>query len=228
MASDKGEQGKRVVLVILGVICAWLVYRNLVVPAQKSVSASVAGTPPQRQSAVSRLQDEALRVSPPQNSGNQPTSLRSSPGRRDQAKEQKDQQDLAALDPTLRLDLLQKVRELNYEGNARNIFQFYTPPPPSIPKPVSNPIVAPPASPNQPSQPPAAPPANIPLKFYGVASRPGSSEKKAFLSDGDEIFVGQVGDTVDKNYKIGRIGVYSIDLEDIRTKQHHQLPLLEE
>ena len=82
--------------------------------------------------------------------------------------------------------------------------------------------------PSQAPQPPAAPVANIPLKFYGVASRPGSPEKKAFLSEGDDIFMGQEGDTVDKNYKITRIGVSSVEIEDLRTKLRQQLPLIEQ
>ena len=38
-------------------------------------------------------------------------------------------QELAAMDPTLRLDLLEQSRQVKYEGASRNIFELYTPPP---------------------------------------------------------------------------------------------------
>ena len=132
-----------------------------------------------------------------------------------------DQEELAALDPTLRMDLLERTASINYQGSARNIFQFFTPPPP---KPVANPIVAAPSQP--PPPPPPPPPPAIALKFYGMASRQGSSEKKAFLTDGDEIFIGQEGDVVGKHYKIVRIGVNSLEWEDTTSHQHGQLPLV--
>ena len=215
MAIGKLEQGKLIVLAALAVICAWLVYRNLVMPARESLSASSpAAEAFGSQSDASRRREGVLR----------PSSLRAPQSGKETRKRGRamDQQELAALDPTLRLDLLEKLGEVKYEGSSRNIFQFYTPPPP---KPVANPLLA--AS-IKPSQSPSSSPSSIPLKFYGVASRPGSSDKRAFLTEGDDIYVGQEGDVIDKNYKINRIGVNSIELEDIRTKQRSQLPLIAE
>lgn len=218
MPIGKQEKGKRIALVALAAISAWLVYRNLVMPAQQSLPASLpAAGASGSQSDASRQQEGGLRPGSPRAA--QPGK---EAGRRGRAM---DQQELAALDPTLRLDLLEKVRELKYEGNSRNIFQFYTPPPP--PKPVTNPILPPAIKPSQPAS-SSPPPVNIPLKFYGVSSRPGSPEKKAFLTEGDNIYVGQEGDVIAKNYKISRIGVNSIELEDIGTKQKHQLTLIVE
>ena len=125
------------------------------------------------------------------------------------------------MDPTLRLDLLEQSRQVKYEGASRNIFELYTPPPP--------PAGAAPAS-STPAPPKASEPApiNIPWKFYGMAVRPGSFQKKAFLTDGEEIFIGEEGSLIAKRYKILRIGVNSIELEDTQSQRKHQLPLLEQ
>ena len=148
-----------------------------------------------------------------------PSPSREGQGQRDRTLSQ---QQLAVLDPTLRVDLLERSKQVNYAGESRNIFQFYTPPPP---EPVAAPVADTPSS----LQPPPAPAASdMPLKFYGVASRPGTAEKKAFLTDGEEIYIGEEGDLIAKRYKIIRIGVNSIELEDNRDKRRQQLPLLEE
>lgn len=126
---------------------------------------------------------------------------------------------LEALDPVLRLDLLARVQKVKYEGTERNIFQFYTPPPPPPPKPVVDPVKNPGG--------PAPPPPVIPLKFYGFASKPGESVKKAFLSDGEDIFIAVEGDVVKKRYKVLQIGVNTIEMEDQQTKSKQKLPLQE-
>lgn len=123
------------------------------------------------------------------------------------------------LDPTLRLDLLEASREVRYEGTRRNIFQTYTPPPP--------PVVAPPTTPVVVQPPPVLAPPPIPLKFYGVAQSHGNPAKKAFLTNGEEIFIGQEGEVVGRFYRIARIGASSIEMEDTRTQRRQQLPLEE-
>jgi hypothetical protein len=219
MAIEKQGQVKRIAAVALGIICAWLVYHNLLAPARQGVLTSLpAAASSGSQPDASRQREGVARASSPRSP--QPEKAA---GRRGRAMEQ---EELAALDPTLRVELWEKVRAVEYEGSSRSIFQFYTPPPP---KPVANPVLPLPPKPAQSSASPSAPPpANIPMKFYGVASRPGSSEKRAFLTEGDDIYVGQEGDVIDKNYKITRIGVNSIEMEDVRTKQRQTIPLVAE
>jgi hypothetical protein len=65
------------------------------------------------------------------------------------------------------------------------------------------------------------------LKFYGIAAPPGSGDKKAFLTDGDEIIIAKEGETIARFYKVVRIGVNSIDLEDSRSQRRQSLPLAE-
>lgn len=208
MAAGKQQQGKRIALIVLAVIGAVLVWRNLIQPARQGAGESLPSAAGNT-TGPSRPQNASLRSSP------------GDPARRDKVM---DQQELAALDPTIRMDLLEKVAKVKYEGVSRNIFQFYTPPPP---KPVVNPIVAA-AAPQAPLQPVAPPQPTIALKFYGMSGHPGTAEKKAFLTDGEEIFIGQEGDVVAKRYKIVRIGMNSLEWEDMQTHQHGQLPLVQE
>ena len=127
----------------------------------------------------------------------------------------------AALDPELRLDLLAKVRSVKYEGTERNVFQFYTPPPPPPPKPVA-PVVVKAEGP-----PPVQPLAPIPLKFYGFASKPGESPKRAFFAEGDDIFIAAEGDVMKRRYKVLHIGVNTVEMEDLETHSRQKLPLQE-
>ena len=145
--------------------------------------------------------------------------------------------DPATIDPTLRLDLLAKLQEVKVEGPRRSVFDFSQPPAPKPdPKqvaaaktPVPSPIVKPeepkPETPAAPAKPQAPP---IPLKFYGYLSRTAQPAKRAFFMEGDEIHVVAEGDMVKKRYKIVRIGVNSVVVEDTQFGQQQTLPLLEE
>ncbi|HWP85731.1 MAG TPA: hypothetical protein VNN17_11105 [Terriglobia bacterium] len=190
------EQWKIVVLVALLLPCLWLVRRNLFPPQ----TPAAAGPPRSARS----LQGQAL------------DSL---PRPRSKAAAQSQQQ-LLEMDPSLRLDLLEASRSVTYQGSSRNIFEFYTPPPPPAapPAPIPQPVMQP-AAPSPP-RPPA-----ISLKFYGVAQHPGGP-RRAFLTDGEEIIIAQEGDTVARFYKVNRIGISSLELRDTRTNQTQQLPLL--
>lgn len=127
-----------------------------------------------------------------------------------------------ALDPALKLDLLARTQAVKYDGTERNIFQFFTPPVP-IPKPVA-PVVKP-EGPQPPPPPAPAPP--IPLKFYGFASAPGETPRKAFLNDGDEIFIAVEGEIVKRRYRVIKISANSIEMEDMQTNSKQKLALVE-
>jgi hypothetical protein len=196
---------------VLVPLCAWLVYRNLLGPEDPRL----AGTPPPDDTSRRAALD--LRNSAPGPSA--------SSNRRGGPDAPLSQEELAALDPTLREDLLERSRQIAYTGSSRNIFQYYTPPPPPAPPaPPAPPPVEAPAE--RPAQPPPPPP--IALKFYGIASPPGAGDKKAFLIDGEEIVIAKEGDTIGRFYKVIRIGVNSIELEDSRSQRRQSLELPED
>ena len=117
-----------------------------------------------------------------------------------------------SLDPTLRLGLLASVEGVQYKGSGRNIFRSLEEAP--IPQPLAPALT--------PTGPPPPPPIN--LRFYGFASKPGES-KKVFLSQGEDIFIAAEGDIVNRRYRVVRIGVNSVEVEDLLDKRRQVLPL---
>jgi hypothetical protein len=68
-------------------------------------------------------------------------------------------------------------------------------------------------APPQPLAPPGPPPApSIPLKFIGVVESP-EAGKVAALTDGRNVFHGREGDIIEGRYRIVKIGVESIVIE---------------
>jgi hypothetical protein len=149
-------------------------------------------------------------------------------------KRPEDRVDPMSIDPTLRLDLLAKVQAVDMQGGNRNLFQFSTAPPPPLPKELivkvagaggKNPNLPPPGPPPPPVAPPPPP---IQLKYYGYSSARGDNRKHAFFLDGDDILVAGEGDMVKKRYRVVRIGVNSVVMEDTQFKHEQTLPLQEE
>lgn len=144
------------------------------------------------------------------------------------------QLDPSTIDPTLRLDLLAKVQAVTLENGERNIFQFGAAPLP--PKPEPKIIPRAPGSPGLPegggsalgplAGAPAPPP--IPLKFYGYSTPVAKGDKRVFFLDGDDIIVVNEGQMVKNRYKVVRIGINSVVVEDVQFKNQQTLPLEEQ
>jgi hypothetical protein len=140
--------------------------------------------------------------------------------------------DISRVDPTLKLDLLGKVREVSAGAGSRSLFEFYTPPPPPVPKPppiIPKPVLASdpkPAPPPGPAPPPPPPP--IPLKFYGLSGALRSTVRRAFFLDGEDIVQAGENEIIRNRYKILRIGVNSAVVEDTVAKNQQTLQMVEE
>jgi hypothetical protein len=128
---------------------------------------------------------------------------------------------LAVEDPALRTDLLQHIREFEYSGRHRNIFSPNLPPPALPPGGVT------------PGQPPAVvvpsgpPPLEVPVKFFGYSSDPRSGRRRAFFTDGDDVFIASEGDTVLNRFRILHIGNSSVDVLEIASGRRATLNLEE-
>jgi hypothetical protein len=149
-----------------------------------------------------------------------------------------DRPDPASIDPTLRLDLLAKVQQVEPDAVLRNIFQYgAAPPPPSDAKPIELPKNTPkipvnpggPPGPPKPPGPPSAPQAPpITFKYYGYKVSKSNGRKQAFLLDGDDIIIAGENDSVKAGrYRVVTIGVNSITIEDTQFKKTQTLPLQE-
>src|SRR5262249_25149660 len=137
------------------------------------------------------------------------------------------------VDPTLRLDLLAKVQNVESAGGTRNLFQMGPPPakPVELPKGPEPVVVigpAPPAPKVETPPPPPPPPPPIPLKFYGFSTVRGNAKKTAYFLDGEDILSASEGDTLKRRYRVVRIGPNSVLMEDTESKRQQSLPLAEE
>jgi hypothetical protein len=83
-----------------------------------------------------------------------------------------------------------------------------------VPLPPPAPVVAQKASP---------PPIN--LKFFGTATS-ANGTRRAFLLNGDDVFVASAGDVVQRRYKIISVDARSIVVEDLPNNNRQTLPLI--
>ena len=93
-----------------------------------------------------------------------------------------------------------------------------------IPQPVASPIKKAKTEP-PPGPPPPPPPPPINLRYFGFASDSGSPVRKAFLSNGDDVFVAAEGEIVNRRYKILRINPTSIEIQDVLSNNTQSIPL---
>jgi hypothetical protein len=148
-------------------------------------------------------------------------------------KKPEDRPDPTTVDPTLHLEVLAKLQSVTIDGSHRSVFEFGQPPAPTPTKeelakkkqPVPDPMLA-----NKPPAPPSGPPPPppIPLKFFGYVSPVSAGGKRAFFLEGDDVHVVNEGDLVKRRYRIVRIGVNSVVVEDTQFKNQQTLPLEEQ
>ncbi len=104
---------------------------------------------------------------------------------------------------------ISKVQKTEYKSSGRDPFSAVAPPPPT-PKALQPgdigfvPPVAPPP-----------PPPELPAKFYGYGTVPNGTARRAFLTDGDEVYIVAEGDTFLSRYRILKIGNATIEFEEI-------------
>ena len=218
-------------LAVLGVIAAYGVYSNFF------SGPSAAPAPSARTRAVDAI-PEAVAV--PDNSKSAPQR----PAVRAQAQEfrpvlrpkKKEDQiiDIRTVDPTIRLDWLARVQEVPQAGGERDLFQILKAPPvhetaqlkgeePHVGK-----IYGPPAPPPPPPPPPdpnTVPPPPIPLKYYGFCTERNNGKKTAYFLDNDEIIQATEGTTLKGRYRVVRIGLNVVVMEDTQSKRQQNLPL---
>jgi len=218
------EPRKIALLAVLTAVAGWSVYTNLL---------SGPDLPRQRPPRAEQTSREPARERTPRRQAPQPPR---SGGFRPSLQQGRSEQDLdpRTTDPTLRTDLLAKVRSVEFTGVERNLFQFGR-----EKKEVQGPSEAElraaqerlrqarQRSKPKPKPEPRNTAPRIDLKYYGFATRPGDPHKRAFLLDGEEVLIGGVGDVFKKRYRVVRIGVNSIVLEDVQSRVQQTLPLQE-
>jgi hypothetical protein len=135
------------------------------------------------------------------------------------------------IDPTLRLDLLERVRAVRAETGVRNLFEggLAAQNLPPIPK------MAPMIPKALPTGPTAMTPTNlnlavhIPFKYYGFARSAMKGEaNRGFFMEGDNILVASEGDVLEQRYLIVALSSNTAKVEDIQVKQGQDLAVTPE
>lgn len=121
-------------------------------------------------------------------------------------------------DPTLRLDLLEKIHKLEYSGTHRNIFSSEAPPPPLPPGAAKGGLG--PGGKALPPQPTGPPPLTVPATYYGFATIPVNGKRVAFFTNGEDVFVVQEGAILLNRFRVVKVGNASVDLEEVSTQRH--------
>jgi hypothetical protein len=123
-------------------------------------------------------------------------------------------------DPTLRIEDIAALPKRDYQGKGRNIFHYGRAPVVQAPveqRPVEQVEIR--------AQPPA--PAPPPFKFYGIASNPASGRRRAFFTNGDDIWIAEEGQMIDRRFKLVSIGNTSAEVEELATGRRVTMPLEE-
>lgn len=130
----------------------------------------------------------------------------------------------ASLDPTLRMGPMLVTESLVYSGSGRNIFSAAAAPV-DIPKPIAPPRPKGPVVPVYTPPPGPPPPPPIDLKFFGTETSQ-DGQTRAFLLNGEDVFLASAGDIVKRRYKVDSIGPHSIVVEDLTDNNKQTLPLI--
>jgi hypothetical protein len=109
--------------------------------------------------------------------------------------------------PAIQTWKISKVQKTEYKSGGRNPFSAVAPPPPKVPAPGE------PGGPPLVAAPP--PPPELPAKFYGYGTVPNGTARRAFLTDGEEVYIVAEGDTFLGRYRILKIGNATIEFEEI-------------
>jgi len=131
---------------------------------------------------------------------------------------------IAVENPALKLDLLNRLKKLQYEGSHRNIFSAVAAPPVSaVPPPPSafapQPVIQ--AVPNGPA------PLVIPAMFYGFVTDARTGMRRAFFMEGENVYIIAVGETLLGRFRLVQIGNSSVEMEELSTGRRATLTMEE-
>ncbi len=127
-------------------------------------------------------------------------------------------QPLPVENPSLRLDMLERIRKFEYSGRHRNIFSASLPPPPP-------PNVKPGKAGSMP--PPLPPPLEVPVKFFGYVADLRTGLRRAFFTNGEDVFIVAEGEVLLSRFRLLRIGNNTADVEEVASGRRATLAMEE-
>jgi len=131
--------------------------------------------------------------------------------------------------PTIRWDVADRRRKAEYKASGVDLFSHEVPPSPGDIKKTQEDQVrlaqeaAARTQQQQVTQSPLELPAS--MKFFGYGNVPNDSARRAFLEDGDEVYIVNEGDTLMGRYKILKINNASLEFEEVGSGRRGQKTL---
>jgi hypothetical protein len=132
---------------------------------------------------------------------------------------------LAVENPQLHRDKMEAAQKTEYHSLGRNPFSEIAPAKERT-QPVKVASRVPQGPPVLPPPPPPALPPN--MKFFGYGTIPNGTLRRAFLSDGEEVYIVGEGDTFLGRFRIVKISNANLEFEEIATGRHATVTLQEE
>lgn len=131
---------------------------------------------------------------------------------------------LSVENPQLHNDRIEAARKTEYRSTGRNIFVTQAAPPPVVAQQAKK------QDPVGPQQEPPPPPLTLPpnMRFFGYGTVPNGTSRRAFFTDGEDVYVVAEGDLLLNRFRILKIGNASLEFEEISSGRRGTAPLEEQ
>lgn len=234
-----GVENKKSVyaLIGLGVVAAYMVYSQLLSgpsypaarPANPNADVSISGIGNATGPDVARDTEKPVRPTSHKSNGEfKPVLI---------PKKKEDRiANIFGIDPTIRMDWLEKVLKVPPAGGERDLFQILKGPPvkatamldpskePKLFRPYGPAVPPPPVVP-KPVVASTPPPTPIPLKYYAYSAIHPNGKRSAFFYDGDDIVMADEGTVLKGRYRIVQIGTDKVLVEDMVEKRRQSVAI---
>jgi hypothetical protein len=130
--------------------------------------------------------------------------------------------------PQIRWGEMKRAQETEYKSNGRNPFSPNAPPTAEEVKVARDKQAQPLAPPPAFTPPPTT--AQVPpnLKFFGYGTVPNGTPRRAFITDGEAIFIVSEGETLLGRYRIIKVGNSNLEFQEISSGLPGTMPLEEQ
>ena len=123
-------------------------------------------------------------------------------------------------------DKMEAAQKTEYKSNGRNIFTEIVPPTPAEIKKSQEAAAA--SNTTVPTGPVEPPKPQLPAKYFGYGTVPNGTARRAFLTNGDDVYIVGEGDTLLGRFRIIKISNANIEFEEIASGRRNTAPLEEQ
>ncbi len=130
---------------------------------------------------------------------------------------------IAVENPHIITERLEGLQHVEYKGSHRNIFSET--PPPRVPTPAEIALAKAHEPPPIVSGPPPIPALIVNEKFYGYVDDSRTGTRRAFFTNGEDIFICGIGDMLENRLRVTRIGNDTVELMEVSSSRRTTIPI---